>query len=582
LLILIYNIIGICFQSNILFDELTVKDHMTFMKMIKQSEEDIDIIIKDFDLLNYKNDIVKILSESQKRKLCIAMAMIGNPKYIFLDEPTTNLDFQSKIFIWNLLNSMKKDKTIIITTDDMQEADYLAERKLILYNGYLNYLGSSEFIKNCINVQYLLKVKSNNTEEVDNIIKKYIPESHYEIENNKTKLISDYEIGIWKLPLLSTSKILEIINELESRHSQNKLIQQFSLYKPSLEELYNNTEGDIKNKINENNEEEEEEDVDYEYHDIFWRRDNGISSYEDSDNLIEINSTPSNNKELPMLINKVKVNTINKFKLIYKFRANCIINNKFYIIYIIAFPMMLIGLFSNLVSFFIHFIDTKEKYGSSISNYYGGDYDYNINMNNSNSSVFSKYFSISSNNNNNVSNYSNTEFNKICQMDEKYNEYFSSISSSVEDNKYSFDIYYNDTISVALPVTINTISNAILLSNNIENKIEVSGETSGKFSEQNYAYLMHANQAISILIGSILFISMASNGFIFVKERINRLIQHYQLIGVSKYIIYIAHSLADMTNIYFFFLLIYNFIISRMIHSDLNGILSLAISYLLM
>jgi len=93
------------------------------LKGIKEiSEEDIDQWLKEIDLYEKKDFVVQELSGGQKRKLCVGLAFIGDPKYVFLDEPTSSLDPLSRRKIWNLLQSKKKGRTIFITTHYMDEA----------------------------------------------------------------------------------------------------------------------------------------------------------------------------------------------------------------------------------------------------------------------------------------------------------------------------------------------------------------------------------------------------------------------------------------------------------------------------
>jgi len=90
---------GICCQTNALYDELTVKEHIKLFIKLKNCKNDIEKILNEVGLEQYSDDPVKILNECQKRKLCIAIALIGNPKYILFDEPTKDLDLLSKRMI---------------------------------------------------------------------------------------------------------------------------------------------------------------------------------------------------------------------------------------------------------------------------------------------------------------------------------------------------------------------------------------------------------------------------------------------------------------------------------------------------
>ncbi|OUM59964.1 hypothetical protein PIROE2DRAFT_36334, partial [Piromyces sp. E2] len=123
----VHRNLGICLQSNILFKYFTPVDHYKIFAGIKgiteTDDSHIDNWLREIDLFEKKTFAVGELSGGQKRKLCIGLALIGNPKYVFLDEPTTGLDPLSRRKIWNLLQEKKKGRVIFITTHYMDEAD---------------------------------------------------------------------------------------------------------------------------------------------------------------------------------------------------------------------------------------------------------------------------------------------------------------------------------------------------------------------------------------------------------------------------------------------------------------------------
>lgn len=97
------------------------------------------------------------LSGGQKRRLNVAMALIGDPKVMFFDEPTSGVDPVSRRAIWQILLNRKARNCIILTTHYMDEADILADRKAIMSRGTLRCVGSSLFLKNRFGVGYHLK-----------------------------------------------------------------------------------------------------------------------------------------------------------------------------------------------------------------------------------------------------------------------------------------------------------------------------------------------------------------------------------------------------------------------------------------
>lgn len=126
---------GVCPQQNILFDELTPLDHLRLFGGIKGStgrklDLEIKFLLLKMDLLEKKDKPTFTLSGGQKRKLNVAISLIGGSKIIFLDEPTSGVDPYSREKIWQLLNYYKKNRVIILCTHSMFEADYLSDRKV--------------------------------------------------------------------------------------------------------------------------------------------------------------------------------------------------------------------------------------------------------------------------------------------------------------------------------------------------------------------------------------------------------------------------------------------------------------------
>lgn len=104
-------------------------------------------MIEEVGLAKKQNERVKFLSGGMKRRLSIAICSIGNPKVIFLDEPTTGLDPIQTDGILKLLERIKKDKIIILTTHSLEEAEHLGDRIMILKNGNIACIDNSLKIK---------------------------------------------------------------------------------------------------------------------------------------------------------------------------------------------------------------------------------------------------------------------------------------------------------------------------------------------------------------------------------------------------------------------------------------------------
>jgi len=100
---------GIFSQNNIIHDEFIVKEHIKFYSDLKNVKVNVDEILEKVNLVHQKDLKASKLSGGEKRKLCICIGIIGNPKYIFLDEPTKRLDPLSRRSIWELLIKIKKN-----------------------------------------------------------------------------------------------------------------------------------------------------------------------------------------------------------------------------------------------------------------------------------------------------------------------------------------------------------------------------------------------------------------------------------------------------------------------------------------
>lgn len=145
------KMIGYCPQFDAIFDGLTVREHLEIYACFKGIKSDVrSIMIKksivDMDLTDYENIRANNLSGGNKRKLSVAIALLGNPPLVFLDEPSTGVDPQAKRFMWNIvskISTLRKKSAVIITTHSMEEAEALCTKMGIMVNGQFKCFGSS-------------------------------------------------------------------------------------------------------------------------------------------------------------------------------------------------------------------------------------------------------------------------------------------------------------------------------------------------------------------------------------------------------------------------------------------------------
>lgn len=123
---LIQQSIGVCPQADLLWDDLTAKEHIDIHAAFKGIEsgsvlnQAVELILKKVGLLERGDSYAKDFSGGMKRRLAVAMSAVGEVDAIFLDEPTTGLDPLSRHGVWDVINWLKRDKVVVLTTHNME------------------------------------------------------------------------------------------------------------------------------------------------------------------------------------------------------------------------------------------------------------------------------------------------------------------------------------------------------------------------------------------------------------------------------------------------------------------------------
>ena len=158
----IKGIVDISMQETAIARKLTVEENIDFYgKLSGMKKEELDKakeeVYKNFGLDKIKNKRADKLSGGWQRKLSIALALISNPKVLFLDEPTLGLDVIARRELWNTIKALKGKMTIILTTHYMEEAEALSDRIGIMKDGDLLFVGTKE--------ELFAKTNKTNVEE---------------------------------------------------------------------------------------------------------------------------------------------------------------------------------------------------------------------------------------------------------------------------------------------------------------------------------------------------------------------------------------------------------------------------------
>jgi ABC-type multidrug transport system ATPase subunit len=155
--------LGVCPQEDILWPELTVREHLEIYAALKKVptenvKAEIEKALKDVGLTEKDSVQAGKLSGGQKRKLSVCIALMGGSRVIFLDEPTSGMDPYSRRSTWQILQNAREGRVMVLTTHFMDEADLLGDRIAIMSNGELKCAGSPMFLKKRFGVGYLLSM----------------------------------------------------------------------------------------------------------------------------------------------------------------------------------------------------------------------------------------------------------------------------------------------------------------------------------------------------------------------------------------------------------------------------------------
>jgi ABC-2 type transport system ATP-binding protein len=128
--------LGIQLQETQLEDKLTVRETVRLFRSFYQRGRRVDEVIELVQLEEKRDARVGKLSGGQKQRLALACAIVGDPELVFLDEPTTGLDPQSRRQLWELIGRFKSEgRTVVLTTHYMDEAERLCDRVAIVDHG---------------------------------------------------------------------------------------------------------------------------------------------------------------------------------------------------------------------------------------------------------------------------------------------------------------------------------------------------------------------------------------------------------------------------------------------------------------
>eukprot|EP00474_Spongospora_subterranea_P006850 CRZ07308.1 hypothetical protein [Spongospora subterranea] len=223
--------IGYCPQTDQIIPELTVTEHINLFARLKNVDpHTIDGLLATFNLGNIADLSGSHLSGGQKRKLSLAMSMIGNPLIVFLDEPSAGLDPVSRREMWEILEQFKSQHYLVMTTHSMDEAEMMSDMIVVLNNGQVCASGSSLELKRSFGLGYNLTVALAPNIESKNLVS-FVVDSIPDASIRESQ--SQSEIS-FSLPLHQTANFAQVLSSLQRVSGVISL----SLSLTSLEEVF--------------------------------------------------------------------------------------------------------------------------------------------------------------------------------------------------------------------------------------------------------------------------------------------------------------------------------------------------------
>jgi len=176
------KLIGYCPQYNAIFETLTVEENIEYFARIKGipvrwRKKLMDDVISKLGLETHRDKHTGTLSGGNKRKVCVAIAILGNPPIILLDEPSAGMDPEARRFMWEVIGQIASDKhsAVILTSHLMEEAEALSTKMgIMIKGGIFKCFGSSQHIKNKFGVGFEveIKIKVPRQNELKNMVER--------------------------------------------------------------------------------------------------------------------------------------------------------------------------------------------------------------------------------------------------------------------------------------------------------------------------------------------------------------------------------------------------------------------------
>ncbi|KAK3526537.1 hypothetical protein QTP70_030758 [Hemibagrus guttatus] len=236
----VHQNMGYCPQFDAINDLLTGREHLEFYAILRGIPEDevcevAEWGIRKLGLIKYADKAAGSYSGGNMRKLSTAMALIGGPPVVFLDEPTTGMDPKARRALWNcILSIIKAGRSVVLTSHSMEECEALCTRMAIMVNGRFRCLGSVQHLKNRFGDGYTIVLKVAGPEPDLQPVMKFI-----EIELPGS-ILKEKHRNLLQYQLPSSLSSLAHIFSILAKHKDFLQIEDYSVSQTTLDQVFVN------------------------------------------------------------------------------------------------------------------------------------------------------------------------------------------------------------------------------------------------------------------------------------------------------------------------------------------------------
>lgn len=191
---------------------------MAQLRVITNVQAEIEQVSDRLDLQSFLTRKVRTYSGGMRRRLDLAMSLIGDPDLIFLDEPTTGVDPKSRLALWQMIREMRdRGKTVFLTTQYLDEADALSDHIAFLHDGRIVRDGTPQEIKQTTQNRYQLTVEPEQLA----VVGKLLAQQHIIMNRDGDQLVGDEDQANLAMAVLleagiSVTRYEVMVNDLET------------------------------------------------------------------------------------------------------------------------------------------------------------------------------------------------------------------------------------------------------------------------------------------------------------------------------------------------------------------------------